>query len=164
MPEPTSPQTITWQRDQPSCEDILSGSSELRIIKANGISIALNLHLHGPYIVGELHIANQSKRRKSIVPSTVRLVLQDEEGENVLEVLSPLTLKQTPDQYNVGWLKIARGVLTGLLLRRNGSLSETVLSAGQSVAGILLFRNAPFGLAVFRMLIDGTIYEFVVSP
>lgn len=151
---------FTWERGKPECHKITipDSGAEFRVIKTGEIGIGLHLFDDGDYNIAQLQIFNRGKEQKLIDPLSTRLFVAGDGFD--LEPLPPLLSETPPVACRMSFLKIVRGLLTGLAVPRNGALAKKMLAPGKGVCGVLLFEKRKFQRALFQIFVNDTAYQF----
>jgi hypothetical protein len=153
----------TWKRGEPECAEfpISESGAVFRVIKTDEIGIGVHFFDEGDYEIAQLQIFNRGKEQKLIDPLSTRLFVAGDGFD--LEPLPPLLSETPPVACRMSFLKIVRGLLTGLAVPRNGALAKKMLWPGKGVCGVVLFEKRKFERALFQIFINDTVYQFALA-
>src|SRR5262247_1322992 len=74
-PPEKQPQVITWNKDNPDCDQLFIEGMKYRIIKHNGLTVVANIFDGRDVIIAQVGVFNGSKDRILVSPESSSLTL-----------------------------------------------------------------------------------------
>ncbi len=135
VPKPT-PRVLTWSTDAPFADSYKSEGADIRVIKDNGLLVAVVGYDAKDHMICEVAVVNQSEHRVDILPKDFFLAYTDKDDK--LQIELPLPGKQLAGKYSsrAKWGTFFRAFVAGMATTTsNASTSGDIYSSQGSRVG-----------------------------
>jgi hypothetical protein len=126
-PPEKQPLVITWDKDNPGCDQIFIEGMKYRIIKHDGLTVVANIFEEKDYLIAHVGVFNGSKDRVLVSPEASSLtVWKDAKKQDATETFAPIPAEKVAQ-------KVAnRGRWARALMAFGGATATTTQTTTES--------------------------------